>query len=156
MANQFIGDYPTITSVTQDTDLVPIVQGGELKTATPNSILGHSSYIFRLAQSGTSAPTATVLLNTTGGTITWTRTNTGRYEFPLPTGTTPFINGLTDWAGGTTVYLVPKYDGTNDAHIYSWYDANKFYLVVRKDDGTYLDLSTVISVSKLDLEIKFF
>jgi hypothetical protein len=52
MANQFIGDYPTITSVTQDTDLVPIVQGGELKTATPNSIKGYKEYEGLITASG--------------------------------------------------------------------------------------------------------
>lgn len=36
-----------------------------------------------LTQTGTSAPTDTVLVNSTGQTITWTRTDVGRYQFEL-------------------------------------------------------------------------
>ena len=39
----------------------------------------YTSYVATLTQSGTSAPTATVLENTTGLTVTWSYLNTGRY-----------------------------------------------------------------------------
>tara|TARA_R100000541_G_scaffold18562_1_gene28368 strand:+ start:133 stop:594 length:462 start_codon:yes stop_codon:yes gene_type:complete len=38
--------------------------------------LGYTVYTALLTQAGTAAPVATVLQNTTGGTITWTRTGT--------------------------------------------------------------------------------
>jgi hypothetical protein len=41
--------------------------------------LGYTVYTALLTQAGTAAPVATILQNTTGGTITWTRTGTGAY-----------------------------------------------------------------------------
>jgi len=42
--------------------------------------LGYKVYVASLIQTGTAAPVATVLQNTTGGTFTWSRTSTGRYK----------------------------------------------------------------------------
>ena len=45
-----------------------------------NSInLGYTVYTALLTQAGTAVPVATVLQNTTGGTIAWTRTGAGTY-----------------------------------------------------------------------------
>ena len=41
--------------------------------------LGYTVYTALITQADADAPVATVLQNTTGGTITWTRTSTGRY-----------------------------------------------------------------------------
>jgi len=41
--------------------------------------LGYTVYTALITQAGTAAPVATVLQNTTGGTIAWTRNSTGRY-----------------------------------------------------------------------------
>jgi hypothetical protein len=41
-------------------------------------------YTALLTQSGTSAPTATVLDNTLGGAVTWGYTSDGTYDFTLP------------------------------------------------------------------------
>jgi hypothetical protein len=41
--------------------------------------LGYTVYTALITQTGTDAPVATVLQNTTGGTIVWTRNSTGRY-----------------------------------------------------------------------------
>ena len=40
---------------------------------------GYTVYTALLTQAGTAAPVATILQNTTGGTITWTRTGSGVY-----------------------------------------------------------------------------
>ena len=42
--------------------------------------LGYTVYTAALIQTGTAAPVATVLQNTTGGTFTWSRTSTGKYK----------------------------------------------------------------------------
>ena len=42
--------------------------------------LGYKVYVASLIQTGTAAPVATVLQNTTGGTFTWSRTSTGKYK----------------------------------------------------------------------------
>lgn len=41
--------------------------------------LGYTLYTALLTQTGTNAPVATVLQNTTGGTLTWTRQSAGNY-----------------------------------------------------------------------------
>ena len=41
--------------------------------------LGYTVYTALITQAGAAAPVATVLQNTTGGTIVWTRNSTGRY-----------------------------------------------------------------------------
>ena len=47
--------------------------------ALAETIKPYKVYTALLSQSGTSAPTATVLENTLGGTVVWTRSNTGQY-----------------------------------------------------------------------------
>ena len=42
--------------------------------------LGYTVYTAALIQTGTAAPVATVLQNTTGGTFTWSRTSAGQYK----------------------------------------------------------------------------
>ena len=66
--------------------------------------LGYTVYTALLTQTGTNAPVATVLQNTTGGTITWTRTSTGRYVAT--------ISGTTYTADKTTVLVTSG--GNND------------------------------------------
>jgi len=41
--------------------------------------LGYTVYTALLNQTGTAAPVATILQNTTGGTLTWTRQSAGNY-----------------------------------------------------------------------------
>lgn len=67
---------------TANTDEVPITQNFTVSSvaAFANSYsLGYTVYTALLTQAGTAAPVATVLQNTTGGTIAWTRASTGRY-----------------------------------------------------------------------------
>ncbi len=52
---------------------------GQLLKADGNVTVGYKVYTALLSQTGTSAPTATVLENTLGGTIVWTRSATGIY-----------------------------------------------------------------------------
>mgnify|MGYP003632550304 FL=1 len=42
--------------------------------------LGYTVYTASLIQAGATAPVATVLQNTTGGTFTWSRTSAGQYK----------------------------------------------------------------------------
>ena len=44
---------------------------------------GVAEYVAKLAQSGTNAPVATVLKNTLGGTVVWSRISSGTYEATL-------------------------------------------------------------------------
>ena len=67
--------------------------------------LGYTVYVALLTQAGAvNPPVATILQNTTGGTITWTRTSTGRYVAT--------ISGTTYTADKTTVLVTSG--GNND------------------------------------------
>jgi len=52
---------------------------GQIAAFANSYSLGYTVYTALLTQAGAAAPVATVLQNTTGGTITWTRTGTGEY-----------------------------------------------------------------------------
>jgi len=69
---------------------IPVVQGGETVKTTAQDIAdlggGGSSYlkyVALLTQTGTDAPVATVLENTLGGTVVWTRSGAGVYAGTL-------------------------------------------------------------------------
>jgi hypothetical protein len=62
-------------------------------------------YSALMLQSGTSAPTATVMENTYGGTITWTRLGTGLYQAPIPSYASKIVV-LTQQANDATVNVV--------------------------------------------------
>lgn len=72
------------------TEEIPIVQDGETVKTTAQDIAdlggGGSSYlkyVALLSQYGTDAPVATVLENTLGGTVVWTRNDVGEYTGTL-------------------------------------------------------------------------
>jgi hypothetical protein len=76
---------------------------------------GYTVYTALLTQAGAAAPVATIMQNTLGGTITWTRTGTGAYTATIANAlftsnkTMVFINGGSatataniEWASPTT------------------------------------------------------
>lgn len=85
-------------------------------------------YTALLTQTGTSAPTATILENTLGGTVTLSRTGSGAYKLTLPSTVTPtkvgcffsfggnnstnMSSAITIEAGGTYVQLATYNSGT--------------------------------------------
>ena len=89
MAN--IQAYPTGTPKTNDlllgtsvplpnTDAKPITNNFTVSDVSSLFNLGYKVYVASLIQTGTAAPVATVLQNTTGGTFTWSRTSAGQYK----------------------------------------------------------------------------
>ena len=89
MAN--IQAYPTGTPKTNDlllgtsvplpnTDAKPITNNFTVSDVSSLFNLGYKVYVASLIQTGTAAPVATVLQNTTGGTFTWSRTSSGQYK----------------------------------------------------------------------------
>lgn len=78
------GDFFTISTKTNDLDQYDnriITKDNFLaqisKDLNPNS---YKEYLAFLTQVTTGAPTATVLINTLGGDVTWSRTSTGTYQ----------------------------------------------------------------------------
>ena len=157
MSNIFIGSYPQITEVGGE-DLLPVIQGGELKNATRNSVLGYASYIARFAQSGTSAPTTTELLNTTGLTINWIRHQIGSYRFAIPAGFTVHVSGVGDFDSRTTGMPILAFDGTIHGYIVMYNSGSFIYLqCYNNEDSVRIDYSTLMGTTTFDLpEIKFF
>jgi len=78
---------PTLGDNVIGTQVDPITEENKTVQFTVGSIsafansysLGYTVYTALLNQTGTAAPVATILQNTTGGTIIWTRTSTGEY-----------------------------------------------------------------------------
>lgn len=73
--------------------------------ATHSFALPYKLYVAHITQSGTNAPVATVLENTLGGTIVWTRTSAGTYlgtlvgAFPTESKVVGLVNAQGDDAG---------------------------------------------------------
>ena len=89
MAN--IQAYPTGTPKTNDlllgtsvplpnTDAKPTTNNFTVSDVSSLFNLGYKVYVASLIQTGTAAPVATVLQNTTGGIFTWSRTSAGQYK----------------------------------------------------------------------------
>lgn len=88
MAN--IQAYPTGTPKVDDlllgtsvplpnTDAKPTTNNFKVSDISSLTNIGYTVYTALITQAGTAAPVATVLQNTTGGAIAWTRNSTGRY-----------------------------------------------------------------------------
>jgi hypothetical protein len=64
-------------------DRVPVLESSTVKYVDGAELTPYLKYVALLSQSGTSAPTATVLENTLGGTVVWTRNDVGDYTGTL-------------------------------------------------------------------------
>lgn len=84
-----LATLPSVTNtlITADTTGKAVIT----KEYVSNIVKPYKVYTALLSQSGTSAPTATVLENTLGGTLVWTRTGVGGYDGTL-TGVFPDVN----------------------------------------------------------------
>ena len=127
----------------------------ELKNATRNSVLGYASYIPRFAQSGTSAPTTTEFLNTTGASITWVRGSAGFYYAELPVGFNYYIPYSFGKWGGRIIL------SDTDHYCMYYIEDNFVYFETYNSSDANVDLSSIIGTSPygnyIDLpEIKFF
>jgi len=169
MAQQ-ISDFTAATSADKS-DLLAIVDvsdttdaaTGTTKKITASEFLGYTTYIPIITQSGTSAPSQTVVQNTTGITSSWTRDSAGIYwlDFTGITGT--FYSPMTsDWAGNAILINIHGYDGSaalDGGYMYYWDSAaKKLYLYCYDDTGgSAIDIGTLLGTSALHLpEIRFY
>ena len=76
LADNVIGSQ--IDPITEENKTVQFTVGQIASFANSYS-LGYTVYTALITQAATAAPVATILQNTTGGTITWTRTGPGAY-----------------------------------------------------------------------------
>ena len=104
--NLKISQLPASTALQGD-ESIALVQGSTTKQSTVQDIVNYKMTVYAalLTQTGTAAPVATILQNTTGGTITWTRTGAGEYTATIANAlftlnkTLVFMN-LGEYAGG--------------------------------------------------------
>ena len=83
--------------------------------------LGYTVYTALITQAGAAAPVATVLQNTTGGTIAWTRNSTGRYIATI-SGKTYVANKtavIITSGGNSDKFLKPVVSSTSTIDIYN-------------------------------------
>lgn len=89
-----------------NTNDLPITQNfsvSDVASFANSYSLGYTVYTALITQASTAAPVATVLQNTTGGTIAWTRSTGGRYAAT--------ISGATLTANKTTALVTSGGDG---------------------------------------------
>jgi hypothetical protein len=123
LADNVIGSQ--IDPITEENKTVQFTVGQIASFANSYS-LGYTVYTALITQAATAAPVATILQNTTGGTITWTRTGPGAYTATIADAlftlnkTMVFINGGSatataniEWASPTTATVT--IDTTADA-----------------------------------------
>jgi hypothetical protein len=97
------------------------------KAGTTVTVAGVKRYVALLSQSGTDAPVATVLENSLGGAIVWTRTDVGEYRGTL-TGAFPTLS---------KTFFVPQrpYIPQLETHgVLAWASVNAINLTIGGDD----------------------
>jgi len=120
MANRTFADYAaSLSSGTLDS--VIGLDGSTVKTGEPGGA-AYLVYTALLSQSGTDAPVATVLENTLGGTVVWTRNDVGDYTGTLAgvfTANKTFMIGAVNGETSSTAAIVPYTIGVNSIGFYS-------------------------------------
>lgn len=81
--SQAITDLASATTPLAGTEYLLVVQSGTAKKCESEDVGGggasYLKYVAMLTQTGTDAPTATVLENTLGGTVVWSYSDAGVY-----------------------------------------------------------------------------
>jgi hypothetical protein len=100
-------------------DKVIVLEGSTAKQTAPENVGGdgYLKYVALLTQSGTSAPTATVLENTLGGTVVWGYTDVGVYTATLASVFT--ANKTAVFLSGNGGLMGSNIDSTSQITIYS-------------------------------------
>jgi hypothetical protein len=106
--------------------------------------LGYTVYTALITQTGTDAPVATVLQNTTGGTITWTYSNVGVYVAT--------ISGTTYTANKTAVLI--SSGGVNNSTVKSSVvNSTTALTVYQVDVGDQQPTNTISATTTLEIRI---
>lgn len=108
-------------------DRVPILESSTVKYVDGADIAPYLKYVALLTQSGTSAPTATVLENTLGGTVVWTRNDVGDYTGTLAgafTANKTFMLAAVNGETSSSAAIIPSTIGVNSIGFYSTDSSN--------------------------------
>ena len=123
---QSMSDFEPLTP----SKVAALANAVETLVKTPASAVTYKSYVALITQTGTNAPVATVLENTLGGTVVWSRDMAGAYIATL-TGAFP---------ANKTVYnnssqLNSLVSGTTYSYYYYRVNNNSFELDTLNGDG---------------------
>ena len=120
---------------------------GQTKAATRQQAKLYKIYTALLTQSGTNAPVATVLENTLGGTVVWTRTEVGFYQATL-------MNAFTENKTHFTQMLY--YEETDDPYSIAAFlfrmNANQMGLVT-KNLGVTVEFGDYIPMIPIEIKV---
>ena len=149
IVDEFIGVIPTpfITSITTNgTTGVASVSGGVLNVPNYDITVDFTDVYFRLNQTGSSAPSATIQFNNTTYTWVFTRTGAGVYTVTIsgnPVNFNDLWYSLTDTTFdlSSSIYTIIKQTGTNTLTIYSFKSGTPF-------DGLLVDTPLYIRIIK--------
>lgn len=132
---------------------------GEMLENIIDSALRAKIYRALITQTGTSAPTVTVLENTLGGAINWTRSNAGNYYGELtggfPAGKT-FIPGNTNAEDGSAYSYNPIGSGGNITGYWSLaVDSEDFLLfqTISASTNNAVEYSSLLANTTIPIEI---
>lgn len=98
-------------------------------------------YVSLITQTGTSNPTVSVLENTLGGTVVWTRTGLGEYTATL---TGVFTNAK------TVIFVGPISDLTNLGPIMSAFRADANTIVLKQNQITAVNPATLVPIDEFE------
>ena len=134
-----LGDNVVGTQVDPVTEENKTVQFtvGQIAAFANSYSLGYTVYTALLTQAGTAAPVATVLQNTTGGTVTWSRTSAGVYIAEI-SGTTYPVNKTTVLLGNTNAHNTISAKATTTTKI--------GFEQIRNADDTNVDTLSTVSI----------
>lgn len=107
-------------------------------------------YIALLTQAGTAAPTATVLLNTTGNTVLWERSGAGDYHTnDIPNSVIPGFDYNPDGAASTT--HIPVSDALGTITGYWYIRRNGSLIEFRTMDATFtlVDMNVIFGTGSI-------
>jgi hypothetical protein len=120
-------------------------------TALQTTVGTYKEYVATVTQTGTAAPVATVLNNTLGGTLVWTRSATGTYLATL-TGAFPTASKVVILTSVLKTDLDPLNDVPLIAYTVDSANALKFYTATMDNTGartiadSVMDNSVIIRV----------
>jgi hypothetical protein len=116
---------------------------GEKGDASPVASLGYKTYVANLTQSSTNAPVATVLENTLGGNLVWTRFGSGTYLATL--------NGA--FSNASKIWLSPIIPPVPNLAYMQYSDANSIQL--NTTDPSFGNIDDVLNLST-SIEIRVY
>lgn len=125
----FTSNDSTFAVTSQDDTLLVLVSAA--------SDPGYTEYVALLTQTGTDAPVATVLSNTLGGTVVWSRQSAGTYRATLA-GAFPSLK--------TVCFITPESDDISSAQIGRQSYGTDDYCQLKMDEGVGIYLSVHIRV----------